>query len=214
MMSIETIWGAFKLFFQRYDFFWPIYTLSIPFFFAGLKIGLWAGRSEWYKDWKKTWYIDHQTQQKIDEEVKQKISAIKKKMEHKEEEYEQQLESMYEETRKQVMIEFQERINKIQNREEELRRYHESLQRRARALDDSEQELKEREAKINKYLLKMKDLEKKISNLQNKRDLRKQELIGLYDLFQRHLKKNAVLSKESAYQAYKYLRRAKRKRLF
>jgi DNA repair exonuclease SbcCD ATPase subunit len=112
------------------------------------------------------------------------------------------------------MIEFQERINKIQNREEELRRYHESLQRRARALDDSEQELKEREAKINKYLLKMKDLEKKISSLQNKRDLRKQELIGLFDMFQNHLKKNAVLTEASAYQAFKYLKRAKKKRLF
>ena len=214
MMSIETIWGAFKLFFQRYDFFWPIYTLSIPFFFAGLKIGLWAGRSEWYKDWKKTWYIDHQTQQKIDEEVKRKISAIKEKMEQKEEEYKQQIKSMYEETRKQLMIEFQERINKIQNREEELRGYHESLQRRARALDDSEQELKEREAKINKYLLKMKDLEKKISSLQNKRDLRKQELTGLYCMFRNHLERYGVLTEEAANQAFKYLRKAKRKRLF
>jgi seryl-tRNA synthetase len=121
---------------------------------------------------------------------------------------------MYEETRKQVMIEFQERINKIQNREEELRRYHESLQRRARALDDSEQELKEREAKINKYLLKMKDLEKKISSLQNKRDLRKQELTGLYCMFRNHLERYGVLTEEAANQAFKYLRKAKRKRLF
>ena len=88
------------------------------------------------------------------------------------------------------------------------------LEEKQEKLNKKESELSQREAKINKYLLKMKDLEKKISNLQNKRDLRKQELIRLYDLFQRHLKKNAVLSKESAYQAYKYLRRAKRKRLF
>jgi peptidoglycan hydrolase CwlO-like protein len=88
------------------------------------------------------------------------------------------------------------------------------LEEKQEKLNKKESELSQREAKINKYLLKMKDLEKKISNLQNKRDLRKQELIGLYDMFQNHLKKNAVLTEASAYQAFKYLRKAKKKRLF
>ena len=74
-------------------------------------------------------------------------------------EYKQQLESMYEETRKQLMIEFQDRDRQLRQYKEELERYHESLRQRARALDDLEKKLNERENKINKYLSKIKHLE-------------------------------------------------------
>ena len=125
---------------------------------------------------------------------------------------------MYEETRKQLMIEFQDRERQLRQYKEELERYHESLRQRARALDDLEKKLNERENKINKYLSKIKHLENKLSELQGKRDSRKQELAGLYSLFKKHLQKNDTLTKEMAYQlvhqAYKYLRRARRRRLF
>ena len=79
------------------------------------------------------------------------------------------------------------------------------LEEKQEKLDKKESELSQREAKINKYLLKMKDLEKKISNLQNKRDLRKQELTGLYCMFRNHLERYGVLTEEAANQAFKYL---------
>ena len=88
------------------------------------------------------------------------------------------------------------------------------LEEKQEKLNKKESELSQREAKINKYLLKIKHLENKLSDLQGKRDLRKRELEGLYNLFKKHLQKNAVLTEATAHQAFKYLRKAKRKRLF
>jgi len=201
----KLVWKAIFLFVSRYDIFWPAYISLAPILllsiYAIYRIGLRIGRSDW--DFDRVQRERKKERQKLIEELKQR-----------EKEYKQQLESMYEETRKQLMIEFQDRDRQLRQYKEELERYHESLRQRARALDDLEKKLNERENKINKYLSKIKHLENKLSELQGKRDSRKQELAGLYSLFKKHLQKNDTLTKETAYQAYKYLRRARRRRLF
>jgi peptidoglycan hydrolase CwlO-like protein len=125
-----------------------------------------------------------------------------------------QLQHKIKNLKEEINAELEEDRNMLEQEKWLLEEEREKLNKIKEKLDKKESDISSKETKINKYLLKIKHLENKLSELQNKRDLRKQELIGLYDLFQRHLKKNAVLSKESAYQAYKYLRRAKRKRLF
>jgi biopolymer transport protein ExbB/TolQ len=134
--AIKLVWKAIFLFVSRYDIFWPAYISLAPILllsiYAIYRIGLRIGRSDW--DFDRVQRERKKERQKLIEELKQR-----------EKEYKQQLESMYEETRKQLMIEFQDRDRQLRQYKEELERYHESLRQRARALDDLEKKLNERD---------------------------------------------------------------------
>ena len=219
--DFEQVWKALYLFFEHdsVKLFLRTFIFAIIFIIIAISNSLAIFVAKlFYSDFEYNKRIDKlkESKKRLQREINQlqeEIEGYKTEISEKDTKI-NQLQYKIKNLKEEINAELEEDRNMLEQEKWLLEEEREKLNKIKEKLDKKESDISSKETKINKYLLKIKHLENKLSELQGKRDLRKRELEGLYNLFKKHLQKNAVLTEATAHQAFKYLKRAKKKRLF